>query len=83
MDKELDKFISDVLTDINAEITNIFFSTVEENKRFRTRYNKLCLKYDKNIVNRRLGRLIKEKFNLSNTGKGTVAPRLIKSYTKH
>lgn len=67
----------------NTNITDNLFNFIENNQTFLVHYNNLCSAYGRQAVNRCTGKLIKQIFNLQNTGTAPATSKLIKTYTLH
>lgn len=85
MNATLRAFITPILNNLpqDREITDIFFNVVQNNTRYKTRYDELCGIYKPMKVNQKIGRLIKELRHLPNTGRKKATSKLIKTYTRH
>jgi hypothetical protein len=67
----------------NDHITDNIFQFIENNGLYFEQYNLLCQNHGRLSVNRWFGRLIKQIYDLPNTGVACADSNLIKTYTRH
>lgn len=62
----ISNFVNDVIARKNKSITDEVFLLIQNNREFMQRYFRLIEKEGLDNINRRIGKLIKEKYNLKN-----------------
>lgn len=67
----------------DSRITDRIFLCIEMNAQALSRYEALCSAEGKRKVNQYLGRRIKVKYHLRNTGRAPASSALIKSFALH
>lgn len=78
-------YVYEVLVKFTRDITDRVFVMIESDKQLRRRYDKITgSKSARNALNARLGRRIREYFDLRNTGRSHhPVSGLINSYEQH
>lgn len=83
-DNEIKKLAVDVLNGFCAEITDMLFLRIQNNKDLKAKYDHLVAGGNNEVVNQNLGYLFKKILNLENEGEcKEPKSKLIKSYTRH
>lgn len=78
-------FIDEVLNQFAGDITDKVFLMIQNDPKLMEKYLKLINKSDLNTLNAKIGRAVKEKFNLDNIGKcdKQKSTLIIDSYERH
>lgn len=79
---DLEKFSDDVFSSFLEVITDEVFLLIQNNRNLMQHYLKLCDSKGHEVVNRFIGKQIKDRFNLSNLPLRNVEPKstLIQSH---
>lgn len=85
MQTKVDNYVDKVLRKFTRDITEHVFAMIESDEQLKRRYDELTVsKTTRDALNARIGRRIREYFDLSNLGRCNHSRSgLIKSYEQH